>query len=46
VNIMEHGNTANPVRFRTRADLTARRVRGRSFGRTGQRQLLVATDDN
>src|SRR5439155_4416641 len=30
----EHGNAANPARFRDRADLTARRVRGRSFGRT------------
>ena len=34
VNIAEHGNTANPARPRDRADLTARRVRGSSFGRT------------
>ena len=30
----EHGNAANPARFRDRADLTARRVGGRSIGRT------------
>src|SRR5437773_2199547 len=30
----EHGNTASPVRPRDRTDLTARRVRGRSFGMT------------
>ena|SRR5439155_17795498 len=34
VRFAEHGNAANPARFRDRADLTARRVRGRSFGRT------------
>jgi|SRR3954451_23532743 hypothetical protein len=34
VNIAEHGNTASPARPRDRADLTARRVRGSSFGRT------------
>src|ERR1043166_8577688 len=34
VNIAEHGNTASPARFRDRADLTVRRVRGRSFGMT------------
>jgi len=34
VRIAEHGNAANPVRPRDRADLTARRVRGRSFGMT------------
>jgi len=34
VNITEHGNAANLVWFRTRTDLTARRVRRRSFGRT------------
>ena len=34
VNLAEHGNAANPVRPRDRADLTARRVRGRSFGKT------------
>jgi hypothetical protein len=34
VEFAEHGNTANPVRPRDRADLTARRVRGRSFGKT------------
>jgi hypothetical protein len=34
VNIAEHGNAANPARLRDRADLTARRVRGRSIGRT------------
>jgi len=34
VNIAEHGNAANPARLGDRADLTARRVRGRSIGRT------------
>jgi hypothetical protein len=34
VNIAEHGNAANLARPRDRADLTARRVRRRSFGRT------------
>ena len=34
VNIAEHGNAANPVPVRNRADLTARRVRGRSIGMT------------
>src|SRR5215212_6848390 len=34
VNIAEHGNTASPARPRDRADLTARRVRGSSFGTT------------
>ena len=34
VEFAEHGNAANPVRPRDRADLTARRVRGRSFGKT------------
>jgi len=34
VRTAEHGNAADPARIRTRADLTARRVRGRSFGRT------------
>ena len=34
VNIAEHGNAASPARPRDRADLTARRVRGSSFGRT------------
>ena len=34
VNLAEHGNAANPARFRDRADLTARRVRGRSLGMT------------
>src|SRR5882672_11663752 len=34
VKVAEHGNTANPARPRVRADLTARRVRGRSIGRT------------
>ena len=34
MNIAEHGNTASPARFRDRADLTVRRVRGRSFGMT------------
>jgi hypothetical protein len=34
VKFAEHGNAANPVRPRDRADLTARRVRGRSFGKT------------
>ena len=33
-NIAEHGNAASPARPRDRADLTARRVRGRSLGRT------------
>ena len=32
VNLAEHGNAANPARPRDRADLTARRVRGRSLG--------------
>src|SRR3954469_3779367 len=34
VSIAEHGTTASPARPRDRADLTARRVRGSSFGRT------------
>ena len=34
VNLAEHGNAANPARPRDRADLTARRVRGRSMGMT------------
>jgi len=34
VNFAEHGKAANPARPRDRADLTARRVRGRSIGRT------------
>ena len=34
VNLAEHGNAANPARPRDRADLTPRRVRGRSFGMT------------
>jgi len=34
VNIAEHGNTASLARLRDRADLTARRVRRRSIGRT------------
>ena len=34
VNLAEHGNAASPARPRDRADLTARRVRGRSLGRT------------
>ena len=34
VNFAEHGNAASPARPRDRADLTARRVRGRSIGRT------------
>jgi hypothetical protein len=34
VPFMEHGNTADLARFRDRADLTARRVRRRSIGRT------------
>jgi hypothetical protein len=34
VKFAEHGNAASPVRPRDRADLTARRVRGRSLGRT------------
>src|SRR5271169_5570876 len=33
-NIAEHGNAVGPARPRDRADLTARRVRGRSLGRT------------
>ena len=32
VNLAEHGNAASPARPRDRADLTARRVRGRSLG--------------
>jgi len=32
VNLAAHGNAANPARPRDRADLTARRVRGRSLG--------------
>ena len=36
VNVTEHGNTASPARPRDRADLTARRVRGRSNGMTEQ----------
>ena len=34
VNVAEHGNAANPVRPHDRADLTARRARGRSIGTT------------
>jgi hypothetical protein len=34
VKLAEHGNAANPVPARNRADLTARRVRGRSIGKT------------
>ena len=34
VSIAEHGNTASPRPVRERADLTARRVRGSSFGTT------------
>ena len=34
VSIAEHGNAANPVPARNRADLTARRVRGNSIGMT------------
>ena len=34
MNFAEHGNAASPARPRYRADLTARRVRGRSIGRT------------
>src|SRR3954465_12948447 len=34
VDIAEHGNAASPARPRDRADLTARRVRGSSFGRS------------
>ena len=34
VPFTEHGNAAHPARFRDRADLTARRVEGRSIGRT------------
>jgi len=34
VKFAEHGNAASPVRPRDRADLTARRVRGRSLGMT------------
>jgi len=36
VNIAEHGKAANPVRHRGRAELTARRLRGRSIGMTEQ----------
>src|SRR6266478_5570574 len=34
VPFTEHGKAANPARSRARADLTARRVRGRSIGMT------------
>ena len=34
VNFAEHGNAASPARSRDRADLTTRRVGGRSMGRT------------
>jgi len=34
VKFAEHGKAAHPVRFGDRADLTARRVRGRSLGMT------------
>jgi hypothetical protein len=34
VDLAEHGNAASPARPRDRADLTARRVRGRSLGMT------------
>jgi len=34
VTIAEHRNAADPARNRDRADLTARRVRGRSIGTT------------
>jgi hypothetical protein len=34
VNLAEHGNAVSSARPHDRADLTARRVRGHSFGRT------------
>jgi hypothetical protein len=34
VNLAEHGNAANPAQSDDRADLTARRVGGRSLGMT------------
>jgi hypothetical protein len=34
VNLAEHGNAVGPARPHDRADLTARRVRGHSLGRT------------
>ena len=34
VKVVEHGKAASPARPRDRADLTARRVRGRSIGKT------------
>ena len=40
VNLAEHGNAANPVRPRDRADLTARRVRGHSIGRTEEANAI------
>ena len=41
VNIAEHGNAASPARPRDRADLTARRVRGRSIGMTEKANASV-----
>jgi hypothetical protein len=34
VNLAEHGNAVGPARPHDRADLTARRVRGHSLGKT------------
>ena len=41
VNSTEHGKAASPARFRDRADLTARRVRGRSIGMTEKAKASV-----
>jgi len=41
MTIVEHGNTADLARSRYRADLTARRVRRRSFGRTEEAKASV-----
>jgi hypothetical protein len=41
VTIVEHGNAANLARSCDRADLTARRVRRRSIGRTEEAKASV-----
>ena len=41
VTIVEHGNAANLARSRDRADLTARRVRRSSLGRTEEAKASV-----
>ena len=40
MDVTEHGNAANPVRPRDRADFTARRVRGHSIGMTEEANAI------